>query len=236
MRIIITRPIERARPLASRLQELDFEPLLAPMLKIERVAFDLPDAPLQGVVFTSVQGVEAVADQPALHIFPAFTVGTKTAGAARAAGFETVHNAEGDVEALFGLISETCNPGKGLILHLSGEQTAGKLVERLSGKDFEAKRIAVYEARPEDSFPSTMLENIRKKRFDAVVFFSARTAHIFNQVKEAAGVGGAFRHADAVCLSDNVAGEAEKTQWKKIHVSETPTEQGMIALLQALRK
>jgi len=235
MRLIITRPVERALPLAERLTELGAEPILVPMLKIEAVPFDPPEQPIQGIIFTSVQGVEAAAKRPELHIFPVYAVGSKTAGAASAAGFQTVHNADGDVEALFQLVMTSCNAGKGLLLHLSGGQTTGQLVERLDQKGFQANRVKVYEARPETSMPTNVLDKIKRKAFDGVAFFSPRTAHIFNQVVEEAGVTNSFGNAFALCLSDRVAQEVEKLNWKKIHIADNPTEQGMLTLLQGLR-
>ena len=235
MRLIITRPVERALPLVERLMEIGVEPILAPMLKIETTPFDLPEEPLQGIIFTSVQGVEAAAKKPELHIFPVYAVGSKTAGAASAAGFQAVHNADGDAEALYQLVMRSCNAGKGALLHLSGGQSAGKLVERLCEKGFQAGRVKVYDAQPETSMPTNVLDKIKRKAFDGVAFFSPRTAHIFNQVVEQAGAANSFGDAFAVCLSDNVASEVEKLSWKKIHIAKSPTEQRMLALLQGLR-
>jgi len=215
---------------------MGFEVLLAPMLNIEKFPFEIPESPLQAIIFTSVQGVEAVAGHDALHIFPAVTVGSKTASAAAAAGFQTVYNADGDVEALYNLILEKGNAGKGLLLHLAGDQTTGSLVERLKEKGFQAERRRVYTANPVDSLPATVVEKIKGRAVDAVLFFSPRTAHIFNQVANDLDFNGGFERIQAVCLSQNVADEAAKLPWKKILVSDNPTEQSMIDLLRGLRK
>ncbi len=236
MRLIITRPLERARLLSEKLVGEGYEALLAPMLHIENRTFKVPDAPLQALVFTSVQGVEAVASEESLKIFPAVTVGSKTAGAAALAGFETVYNADGNVEDLYQLILEKGNTGKGLLLHMAGDQTTGKLVERLVEKGFQAERRQVYETRAAKNLPSNVAEKIKKYKFDGVLFFSPRTAHIFNQVIRASGLEDHLSKAFALCLSGNVADMAEKLSWKKIYVSEKPTEQSLITLLQGLRK
>ncbi len=236
MRLIITRPLERARLLSEKLMGEGYEALLAPMLRIENRAFEVPDAPLQALMFTSVQGVEAVAGEESIKIFPAITVGSKTAGAAALAGFETVHNADGNVEDLYKLILEKGNAGKGLLLHMVGDQTTGKLVERLVEKGFQAERRQVYETRAAKNLPSNVAEKIKKRKFDGVLFFSPRTAHIFNQVIRASGLEDHLSKAFALCLSRNVADIAAKLSWKKIYVSEKPTEQSLITLLQGLRK
>ncbi|MCH7805847.1 MAG: uroporphyrinogen-III synthase [Proteobacteria bacterium] len=236
MRIIITRPLERAKSLEKKLEELGVEMLLAPMLKIENCAFEVPEGPLQAIIFTSVQGVEATAGYDSLHIFPALTVGSKTAGAAAKAGFQTVYNADGDVEALYDLILEKGNTGKGLLLHLAGEQTTGNLVERLQEKGFQAERRKVYIANAADSLPASVLEKIRARAVDAVLFFSTRTAHIFNQIARENSLEDALGRAFTLCLSENIASEAKKLPWKKVLVADNPTEQSMIDLLRGLRK
>ena len=236
MRIIITRPLERAKPLEEKLISLGFEVMLAPMLRIDNCPFELPEDPLQAIIFTSVQGVEAVAEHKALHIFPAVTVGKKTAGAAVRAGFQTVHNADGDVNALYDLILDKCNAGKGLVLHLAGEHTAGKLVERLQAKGFQTERRKVYLANAADSMSSSVLKKIRARAVRGVLFFSTRTAHIFNQIAKESHLEHALGWTQAICLSENIATEAEKLPWKKVLVADNPTEPSMIELLRSIRK
>jgi len=236
MRLIITRPLQRAKPLGEKLQEMGFEILQAPMLKIENCPFDIPAGPLQAVIFTSVQGVEAAAGHNSLHIFPVVAVGSKTASAAAKAGFQTVYNAEGDVDALYDLILEKGNPAKGLLLHLAGEQTTGNLVERLKEKGFQAERRRVYKANAADSLPANVVEKIKARAVDGVLFFSPRTAHIFNQVVEGLDLNAGLEKMQAICLSENVATEAGRLPWKKVLVADNPTEQSMIDLLRGLPK
>ena len=236
MRILITRPLERAQPLAEKLKAEGFEVLLAPMLSIETCAFEMPGDHLQALIFTSVQGVEAIAAEESLKMFPVLTVGAKTAGAAARAGFETVYNADGDVEALYNLILEKGNTGKGLLLHLAGDQTTGKLVERLKSYGFQAERRKVYETHPADSLPASVLEKIRVRGFDGVLFFSPRTAHIFNRIVEETNLEDCLGQATAFCLSQNIARETGKLPWKRTLIADRPTEPSMIALLQGIRK
>lgn len=222
--------------MAEKLEAEGFEVLLAPMLRIEPCPFEMPRDHLQALIFTSVQGVEAIAAEESLKMFPVVTVGAKTAGAAARAGFETVYNADGDVEALYNLILEKGNTGKGLLLHLGGDLTTGKLVERLQEHGFQAERRKVYEAHPADSLPASVVEKIRARGFDGVLFFSPRTANIFNRIISEAGLEDCLGQAIAFCLSQNIAGETGKLPWKRTLIAERPTETSMIALLQGIRK
>jgi uroporphyrinogen-III synthase len=236
MRLLITRPSERAAPLKGRLEDLGFEGILAPLLTISFLNVEIPETPIQGIIFTSVQGVEAVKNEESLKFFPAYGVGSKTAGAAGAAGFEMVYNAEGDVESLFKLILETCNPGKGLLLHLAGDKTVGNLVKRLQNKGFEAHYQAAYRAIAADGLPANVVEKISKRQIDGVLFFSTRTAAIFRNIVEQKGLGTYLEKMEAFCLSENIAGEARELPWNRVQVAKEPTEQSLIELLQAKRK
>lgn len=236
MRLIITRPQERALPLAEKLKAEGFEPILAPMLKIFPLPAEDPAEPLQAVIFTSVQGVEAVAGAEGYKIFPAYTVGSKTAGAARKAGFATVYNADGAVDDLFRLIKQTGNPAKGPLVHLCGDQTVGKLTERLEAEGFTARRQKVYETRAVENLPSSVAEKINARAFEGALFFSPRTANIFCRVVAEGGLEDRFGHATAFCLSDNVAAEASRLAWKKVLACEQPSEASLLSLLQGVRK
>lgn len=236
MRLIITRPTERAAPLKARLEGLGFDAVLAPLLTISFLNVEIPETPIQGIIFTSVQGVEAVKDKESLKFFPAFGVGSKTAGAAGAVGFEMVFNAEGDVESLFDLIIKTCNPGKGLLLHLAGDKTVGNLVTRLQEKGFEARYQAAYKAIAADGLPANVVEKINKRQIDGVLFFSTRTVGIFQNLVANKDLSSYLEKIDAFCLSENIAKEAREMPWHQVFAASEPTEQSLIELLQAKRK
>ncbi len=233
MRVLVTRPLERAAPLKEKLEGLGFEVALAPLLTISRIDLDIPEVPLQGVIFTSVQGVEAVKDRDNLKIFPAFAVGSKTAGAALSAGFAKVHNADGDADALLELILSSCNPGKGLLLHLAGENTVGNLVPRLKAKGFEASSRTVYKAQAAGGLPSNVTEKLENRQVDAVLFFSTRTAGIFAEIAAHKNLFAYLDRVQCLCLSENIARETEALPWRKVYFAPEPTEQSLIELLQA---
>lgn len=236
MRLIITRPQERALPLAEKLKSFGHETMLAPMLKFGPVRFEVPSELLQGVVFTSVQGVEAVANLDSIKMFPVYAVGSKTAIMAREAGFGTVYSADGDVENLLALILEKCNPAKGVLLHLSGAQAAGNLAIRLRDKGFDARRVTAYQAHAADAFPASIVEKMRAGAFDGVLFFSPRTVRIFNALVAENKLQDSLRKARAFCISPNIAAELGKYQWGKIMITSAPNEEAMIDLLRNAMK
>ena len=91
MRILITRPIEDARPLADALEQRGVEVLIEPLLEIrhlEDAEIDLEG--VQALLFTSANGVRAFAAVSPRRDLKALTVGDGSADAARHAGFTDV--------------------------------------------------------------------------------------------------------------------------------------------------
>lgn len=236
MRLILTRPLERCQPLAERLVAEGDEVFIAPALRIGYIPVQEPTEPLQAVIFTSVQGVEAVASVRGFKIFPAFVVGSKTASAAHKIGFEHVYNAEGSSEDLFELILSKTNAMKGPLLHLCGEQIAGNLVEKLKERGFDARRQTVYEALAQESLPVSVFEKIRMRRFDAVLFFSTRSASIFCRIIHDHNLAHCFDHAEALTISDSVSKAVSALPWKRIYTAEQPTENAMLSMVPNMRR
>ena len=80
MRILITRPIEDAKPLADALNERGVEVLIEPLLEIKQfdnVVIEL--AEVQALLFTSANGVRAFAALTPRRDLKAFTVGDGSA-------------------------------------------------------------------------------------------------------------------------------------------------------------
>ena len=125
MRILITRPIEDARPLADALEERGIEVLIEPLLEIrhlEDAEIDLQG--VQALLFTSANGVRAFAALSPRRDLKALTVGDGSAEVARQAGFGTVESAKGDVEALAALVVDRLKAEDGILFHAAGTVTA----------------------------------------------------------------------------------------------------------------
>src|SRR5947209_7248188 len=104
MAILVTRADPDNQATAAALRIRGFEVLLAPMLRLEAVAFhDDADARYGAVVVTSanaLRGIESHLKGHRLLELPLFAVGEHTADAARSAGFTCVISADGDATSL----------------------------------------------------------------------------------------------------------------------------------------
>ncbi|HSE75364.1 MAG TPA: uroporphyrinogen-III synthase, partial [Dongiaceae bacterium] len=235
MRILITRPIEDAKPLADALQERGVEVLIEPLLEITHLtdaAIELDG--VQALLFTSANGVRAFAALSPRRDLKAFTVGDGSAEAARLAGFPEVESAKGDVEALAALVVDRLKAEDGMLFHAAGTVTAGDLKARLEGLGYRVRRAQLYEAKIATALSAETRANLTLGGIDAVLLFSPRTAATFGQLWQSAGAPSLAR-IQALCLSAAVAREIGNLGWAGIEIADRPDLPSMLALVDAAR-
>jgi uroporphyrinogen-III synthase len=235
MRILITRPIEDARPLADALEERGIEVLIEPLLEIrhlEDAEIDLDG--VQALLFTSANGVRAFAALSPRRELKVFTVGDGSADAARQAGFPNVESAKGDVEALAALVVDRLKAADGVLFHAAGTVTAGDLKTRLEGLGYQVRRAQLYEAKIATALSTETRANLTLGGIDAVLLFSPRTAATFADLWQAAGSPSLAR-VHGLCLSAAVAREIGSLGWAGIEIADRPDLPSMLALVDAAR-
>ncbi|MDX2236243.1 MAG: uroporphyrinogen-III synthase [Hyphomonadaceae bacterium] len=225
MRVAVTRAEPGAQRTARALAALGHDPVVAPLLDI--VDVDAPtDFPgVQALLFTSANAVRARAAAAAPRTLAAWCVGAATADAARAAGFEAVRSADGDVAALAAQAAAQLDAAAGALVHLSGAEVAGDLVGALRARGFDAQQRIVYRAEPVRAPPPALTEAL--PQLDAVLFHSPRAAQVFRSLYPDAG---AISASAAVCLSAAVA-DAAGPGWRATLVAATPDEPALLAAL-----
>jgi uroporphyrinogen-III synthase len=223
LRVAVTRAPPQAEATAMRLRMLGYEPVLAPLLTIERLSFDTNVDDVQALLFTSANGVAAFAAASEARDVPALCVGDATAAAAREAGFRAALSADGDAAALAALAQDKLDPRGGRLVHIAGAHVAGDLVGLLAGAGFDVERRIAYEAHAAAKLPQAFDE-----RIDIVLFHSARAAETFLRLGAPNASG-----LTAACLSPAVAAAAAGPPWKAVVVAAAPRDD---ALLQALPK
>jgi uroporphyrinogen-III synthase len=209
MRLIVTRPLEDARPLAERLTAAGHEVILAPLLTIQAVGdLTIPERDYQAVLITSANGARALKGSPSfarLKGATAIVVGPSSAAAATSAGFARVEQAGGDVAALARCAVASLRPDGGPLLYVSGAVTSGDLASNLAESGFEVDRVVAYEASPVEALPELCATALAAGRADGVILFSPRTACIWARLVKAAGLAPAASRLVHYCRSDNVA-------------------------------
>ncbi|MBL6942030.1 MAG: uroporphyrinogen-III synthase [Rhodospirillales bacterium] len=234
MRLMITRPLEDAEPLAAELAALGVETVIEPLLSIELTAADIPDLTgVQGLLLTSANGVRAFAAlSPERHL-PVYAVGDATARTALQAGFEKITSAAGDVTTLAELVQQKCQPGDGVLLHVAGSKVAGDLAAMLALSGYQYHRVQLYHASKATSLSPGGLDALKKGDIDGVVLYSPRTAGSFVDLLEKAGAADCAKQLNVYCLSDAVAARAGALGWARMVVAASPDQ---VALIKSVRE
>ncbi len=191
MRLLVTRPIADAMPLAEQLAVQGHDVIVSPLIHIEANDTPLPDAATIGALaLTSANGVRALAarlhDEVAYKIWatkPAYAVGSQTAAALAQLGWPDIRQAAGDVKSLAALICATTDPPAQAapILHIAGRETAGDLAGLLAAADIATVKAVLYHAQPATEFTRLAAAALcdATAPIDAVLLYSPRSADIF---------------------------------------------------------
>lgn len=231
--LILTRPRRQSEAFAAAVAEAmpgRFDVLLAPLIAIAPVPGTLDLRGLQGIVFTSANGVEQFAARSPERELRAWCVGDMTAAAARAAGFEA-HSADGDVNDLAALVVAANRPGAGAFLHVRGRHAAGDLVGHLTAAGVAARAAEIYDQTP------LALDGPARALLAAggpavVGLFSPRSARIF--AAQARDAGWPLDRVTAVSIAAAADAGLEGLGLGRRVVAATPGRAGMLAALATL--
>lgn len=232
MRLLVTRPSEDAARLGERLAAMGHEALVAPLLDIHIIAGNpLNLEGVQAVLFTSANGVRAFAARSSDRTLPALCVGDATGREARAAGFDDVKSAAGDVTALAQLTRAELDPGAGDLLHPAGGKVAGDLAGLLQSAGFTYRREVLYEAQKAEALPENAFAALAAGGVDGVLLYSPRTGAAFAKLVADAGLGQRLDKVTAYCLSQAVADQVQHLPWAGVRVAASPDQDAFLALL-----
>jgi uroporphyrinogen-III synthase len=229
VKLLVTRPEPDGERTAEALRARGHEVLLAPMLRMQAVEFDLADESYQAVVMTSANAVRSLAGHrhgERLTSLPAFTVGRHTAEAARAAGFRHVHSAAGDQRDLAALLRARFS--NTTLLYLAGEDRAGDLAGDLAASGICVHTAVAYRAVKVLHFPVEIEAALAEQSLDGVLHFSRRSAEAY--VACAARTGHALAPLH-FCLSQAVSEPLVAAGATGIRIAARPEEAALLALV-----
>jgi uroporphyrinogen-III synthase len=230
VRLLVTRPEADGARTAALLRARGHDVVLAPLLRIVSVDFELPDKAWSAVVMTSANAARGVARHPrrdALTALDAFVVGRHTAEAARAAGFRTVHSAEGDKDDLAELLRACLGDHSAPLLYLAGQDRAGDLA--VGGVPIAT--VVAYRAVKAERFAPAVVAALGQGAFDGVLHFSARSAQAY---LDCAAHERMLERALApmhFCLSQQVAQPLSAAGAAAVRIAPHPDEAAMIELI-----
>jgi uroporphyrinogen-III synthase len=202
---------------------------MAPLLQTR--FFDGPPLELEGVqaiLTTSANGVRALIRRSSRRDLTLFAVGPQTAQAAQDAGFKTVRSADGDARALAKATADWAKPDEGDLLHISGEEIAGRLVETLRAGGFTVRRERLYAMVPLD-LGADAIAALKQEALDAALFFSPRSAAHFRDQMLKASLP--TQKLVAVCISAATAAVLPPLEFAEVRIATAPNQDALLACL-----
>lgn len=235
--VLVTRPLGESLDFAHDLTALGYDVRVEPLLKIIDVAYTLPRPAeaYQGMILTSVQAVRAAAEivnngrtRPLNP--PLYVVGTRTAAAARQAGFTRIEACTPNGCKLFNHLALSRPDGP--LLYLRGDETAFDFAEKLSDIGIACESAIVYEAVPAEAFSEETVKAFQTGGIGAVTLFSARTARVFARLyaRDIAEAGNDFK---VLCFSESVLEYVRPLRLKEAYACAEISRDSMISLLRA---
>ena len=229
--VLVVRPRAQAERTAARLAALGHAALVAPVLEIQPLpppALDLSG--IAAVAVTSVHAAPALAELP--PALPIHAVGAATAAAAERVLGRHVQVAHGDGVALAEAILRAGHVA-GDVLHLAGRDVSLGLAERRAAAGRGCRRITVYEAIPTDAFAPICRAALAGGEIGTVLLHSPRSARLWLERVEAAGLAAALARIRAVCLSPAVAAALAGLVLAEVRVAAEPSEAALLRCLDA---
>ena len=230
MRVLVTRPEAEAVRTAERLRQAGHAPVVIPLLRTVRLAVDLPEAAFDAVLATSPHAFPAGPLSPALLSRPLFSVGSRTAEAARGRGFAQVRAPARDAATLLAQILAAWPTTSARLLYLAGRDRKPTLEAGLGTARHAVTVVETYAVQAADTLPDELARLLSEASLDAVLHYSARGAGVFRDLVGRAGAEVTIVRLVHHCLSADVAGALGMLGARTI-VASQPSETALLATL-----
>jgi uroporphyrinogen-III synthase len=225
VRLLVTRPEPDASETAARLNALNIETVVDPLLIAETLTTTLPPADgFAALAVTSANALRALHDRgelPRLLRLPLYAVGDRTAAVARDFGFAEVVSAGGDFGDLVALLAKAGIGGP--VLYPAAKQQAGDLAKALAPHGVMVITVPVYAMNPAARLKATT----DFSALDGALFYSRRTAQTFVSLADRAAER---TRLGMLCLSEAVAEPLIAAHFVRVSLADHPSEEAMMAL------
>ena len=217
MHILFTRPLEDSHELILKFQSLGHNVSHLPLIEIEGIKIDLVNfSDFKGIIFTSSNAIKYLDIKNINKKINCFCVGTATEKKARAAGFQNVFAAEGNVDNLKELILQNFDISEGKLLYVSGEIISDNLDEHLISKGYSVERVINYKANSIIKYDENFIENLKSKMPEIVYIYSQNSAINFLKVIKNYQLETLWMNTNLMCIGEKVSSILNEIKWKKI--------------------
>lgn len=237
MKMLVTRPEPDAHLTLARLQALDIEAVVAPVMVRQTLDASLPPPDgFTAMVLTSANAVRTMVERNVVATYahlPVFAVGDRTAADASEAGFVRVSSAAGAFQDLVNAM--TIARMRGPIFYPTGKHQSADLAKALAPLGVMVATAKIYEMVAVDSLPQAVLDDLGRGEIRAVLAYSRRTAEIFVSLTQQ--LDRVQRQAiGMLCMSEAVAEPLLAARFNRISLADRPDEDAMMALALAFAR
>jgi uroporphyrinogen-III synthase len=234
MQVLVTRAHIGAMRTAEQLAVRGHHAIVSPVLEMAATDAAWPRGVVDALIATSAQAFDLLKCEPewplpeAKRLLPLFLVGERTAEAARARGFTGPMLVAPDVQELTKMIlyRRALPPRR---LYIAGRDRKPDLETCLNEAHLGVETIEVYEARAAASLTQDAIEGLAAGTVDAVLHYSRRSAEIFLNLAEMAGLPTApLQH---MAISSDAAQPLRDAGLPYISVAAEPNDEAVLALL-----
>lgn len=227
MKILITRPIDESITLAEKLELLGYQPVIAPLLKIEFTKdidcqkFDRYEA----IIISSKNAIKAIAD--ANKNLKLIIVGKETTEFAKSLGFINSIYAGVNIEELKENLSNYNH-----LLYLTGADIS----DDLKSLPVNIDRQIVYNAKRVDVPSVEFLDFIKQDQLRLCIFFSTRSAKIFLDFINEYKLKSYSSSIIALTLSAKIAHNLKDMHFNSCYVATEPTLDSLVNFIDRICK
>jgi uroporphyrinogen-III synthase len=226
MRVLVTRPAEDSARTADALRAAGHDAVVVPLFDIQPIAHTVPKH-VDAFIATSANALRHAWLTPVHSTTPVYTVGDATAAVAEQAGFSSIHSARGDSADLATLVRGALK-ANARIGYFAGIPRQDDALQALSDQ-FTLLTLETYRTLAAIRLPDAISSGLISGHVDAVLHFSPRSAQIFDDLVEEAGL---FVEADRI-LHVFISRGAEIPRFTRRKIAVRPNLAAMIAALGA---
>jgi uroporphyrinogen-III synthase len=227
--ILVTRPMEEATPTADKLEAMGHRVIIAPMILIEPVSFEIPDDN-RSLIITSKNGARLGLANIDNKERPIFAVGEQTAAEARKMGFSNITVGPGTARQLIPILLEAGISAKRKYTYLCGNVVSYNISDVLRAEGIDAEDTVTYQSRETRSFSAGVQEAMEEGEIDTALFYSPRAATTFEEAAAEYGRSDWLGKMGALCLSTRVV-QNLIGPWRSVRYAIIPTEKALFSLL-----
>lgn len=229
--ILVTRAQPQAEETARMITALGLTPILAPLRKVVSLESPPPARP-DTLVATSANAFSGASIPSDWLALPLYCVGTRSAEAAREAGFLNVMPGPGTAEDIVEAVIAAHPPGSQLV-YLAGEPRREAIEHLLDKAGIRVDIWLRYRMEAVSHLPEAARAALATGTCGAVLHYSAESAATFFSLAAAAGLGAEAKSPKHLCLSFAILQQISQIAGAGLDIAAaaTPDAQGMTALL-----